>query len=183
MNNTSPEQQAAADQQQLQKKRQQLERLSRLLDDAFTIPGLNIKIGWDAIIGLIPVVGDVIGAVLSFYLILQATQLKLGAFNLFRMLINIGIELLLGLVPVLGDFFDVTWRANRKNYDLIERHIEKQLQAIPSQEKQQACPQQLPANQCPGDARGYAWYISWCWDYSVPAPFTICFPSGRPATL
>ena len=127
MKDVSPKQESAAHQEQLRKTQRRLDRLSRLLDDAFTLPVVNIKIGWDAIIGLIPVVGDVVGALLSFYLVLQAARLKLGAFTILRMLINIGIELLLGIVPVLGDFFDVTWRANRKNYELIEQHLARKL--------------------------------------------------------
>lgn len=118
--------------QELIKVRARLEKLSRLLDDVFTIPVLNIKIGWDAIIGFIPVVGDGIGAILSLYLIGQAAMLKTPPLTLVRMLLNIGIELLLGMVPVLGDFFDITWRANRKNYDLLEDYLEKRLGIEPS---------------------------------------------------
>lgn len=124
---SSASQNNAHNPEQLLKKKRQLERLSHLLDDAFTIPILKIPVGWDAIIGLIPVIGDIIGALLSFILVIQAIRLKAGTLAIFKMLLNIGIELMLGLVPVLGDFFDVTWRANRKNYALLERHLNKQL--------------------------------------------------------
>lgn len=117
----------------LKAKRNHLDKVSRLLDDAFTLPGTRITIGWDAIIGLIPVAGDVIGALLSGYLILQGMSVGLPKSTVFRMLLNIAVELLLGMVPVLGDLFDVTWRANRKNYELIDGHIEHRLQTLTPQ--------------------------------------------------
>ncbi|MDX1692755.1 MAG: DUF4112 domain-containing protein [Ketobacteraceae bacterium] len=157
MTQTPHKKPTAPDQDQLQKKQRQLKSLSHILDDAFTIPVLNIKIGWDAIIGLIPVVGDIIGALLSLYLVVQAAQLRLGAFTILRMLINIGIELLLGIVPVLGDFFDVTWRANRKNYELIDRHLAKKLRPPagkkPMARSGQQAGQETPASQGTGTRR------------------------------
>ena len=121
-NHLDPQQRA-----ELQNARSRLNRLSHLLDDAFTVPILNIKIGWDAIIGLIPGIGDAVGAILSLYLVFQGLRMKMPMLTIARMLINIVIELLLGIVPVLGDLFDITWRANRKNYALLDKQLNKRL--------------------------------------------------------
>ncbi|MCG8673133.1 MAG: DUF4112 domain-containing protein [Pseudomonadales bacterium] len=117
----------------LRAKEKHLKRLSVLLDDAFTIPGTNITIGWDAILGFLPVIGDALGAILSSYIVFQAQRIGVSGRQIFRMLLNIGIELLVGLVPVFGDFFDVSWRANRKNYLMIQTHIDQQLKQLGSQ--------------------------------------------------
>ncbi len=97
--------------------------LARLLDSAVAIPGTQIRVGADSIVGLIPGVGDVIGAVLSGYIVLVATQLGVPASVVTRMLLNIGADTLLGSVPVLGDLFDVAWKSNQKNVALIENHL------------------------------------------------------------
>lgn len=120
---------APVERQRLLSVQNRLRRLSLLLDEAFTIPVLNIKIGWDAIIGFVPVIGDLVGALLSGYLVIQAKRLGVGKMKILRMLLNIGIELVLGLVPVIGDFFDVAWRANRKNYQLLESDLERMLES------------------------------------------------------
>lgn len=121
--------------QQLIEKRQRLAKISHILDTAFTIPILNIRVGMDAIIGMVPVVGDIIGGLLSLYFIGQAIRLKTPISTIFRMLINIAIEVLVGLVPVFGDLFDVSWRANLKNYHLIDKHLTEKLDALGYQEQ------------------------------------------------
>jgi hypothetical protein len=97
--------------------------LARLLDNAIPIPGTNWKIGLDPIIGLIPGVGDMIGAVLSGYIVLEAVRAEVPAFTLARMLVNVGIDTLLGAVPALGDVFDAAWKSNVMNVALLERHL------------------------------------------------------------
>jgi hypothetical protein len=94
-----------------------------LLDNAIPIPGTNWKIGLDPIIGLIPGVGDMIGAVLSGYIVLEAVRAEVPAFTLARMLVNVGIDTLLGAVPALGDVFDAAWKSNVMNVALLERHL------------------------------------------------------------
>ena len=89
--------------------------LARLLDSAVTVPGTNIRVGADSLIGLIPGLGDVAGAVLSGYIVLVATRLGAPASVVARMLLNIGIDTLVGSVPVLGDLFDVAWKSNQMN--------------------------------------------------------------------
>lgn len=97
--------------------------LARLLDSAVTIPGTKIRFGADSLIGLIPGVGDVAGAVLSGYIVLVATQLGAPASVVTRMLMNIGLDTVVGSVPVLGDLFDVAWKSNQKNVALLENHL------------------------------------------------------------
>ena len=97
--------------------------LARLLDSAVTIPGTRIRFGADSIVGLIPGIGDVAGAVLSGYIVLVATRLGAPASVVTRMLLNIGTDTLVGSIPVLGDLFDVAWKSNQKNVALLEEHL------------------------------------------------------------
>lgn len=96
-------------------------KLSILLDDAFRIPGTNIRFGWDTLIGLVPGLGDASTAILA--LVPVATAWKLGAsrWMLARMLANVGVDALIGAIPVLGDLFDLFFRANRRNARLLKR--------------------------------------------------------------
>jgi hypothetical protein len=97
--------------------------LSKLLDNSIPIPGTGYKIGLDPIIGLIPGIGDLLGAVLSGYIILEAARAEVPAFTLARMLVNVGVDTLVGAVPALGDVFDAAWKSNTKNVALLERHL------------------------------------------------------------
>ena len=92
------------------------------MDAAIEIPGTKIKIGLDPLIGLIPGIGDGAGAVVSLYILYRAFQLGVPRSVLLRMAINIGIDTLVGSVPVIGDVFDVAWKANIKNVELIEKY-------------------------------------------------------------
>jgi hypothetical protein len=97
--------------------------LARFLDSAISIPGTSWKFGFDAIVGLIPVVGDLIGGVLSGYIVLEAVRAKVPTLTLARMLVNVGVDTVMGAIPALGDLFDAAWKANMKNVALLERHI------------------------------------------------------------
>jgi hypothetical protein len=97
--------------------------LAQLLDNSIQIPGTSWRFGFDAIVGLIPVVGDLIGGVLSGYIILEAARAEVPTLTLARMLANVGIDTLVGSVPALGDLFDAAWKANIKNVALLERHL------------------------------------------------------------
>jgi hypothetical protein len=97
--------------------------LARLLDDLIRIPGTNIGIGLDPLIGLIPGVGDVIGGLMSSYILMVAAQEGVPTSVLARMLGNIALDSLVGVVPVLGDLFDVGVKSNRRNVDLLERYL------------------------------------------------------------
>jgi Domain of unknown function (DUF4112) len=99
-----------------------LDKLSQLLDNAFAIPGTRFRIGLDGIMGLIPGIGDAAGAVLSIYVIVQATRLGLPVSALLRMVGNVALETVVGAVPIVGDIFDIVWKANTKNMALLRRH-------------------------------------------------------------
>lgn len=99
--------------------------LARVLDTVFTIPGTRIRVGLDAILGLIPGGGDVAGAALSGYIVLVAARLGAPPAVLWRMVANIAIDTAIGTVPVLGDLFDVAWKANSKNAELLDRFSEQ----------------------------------------------------------
>ena len=104
--------------------------LGKLLDNSIPIPGTPWKIGLDPIIGLIPGIGDLIGAALSGYIILEAARANVSTITLARMLLNVGIDTLVGAVPALGDVFDAAWKANMKNVALLERHLALQPDSI-----------------------------------------------------
>ena len=95
-------------------------QLARLLDSAVRIPGTNIRVGLDALLGLIPGIGDAVGAALSGYIVLAAAKLGLPKSVLARMVLNLGIDTAVGAVPILGDLFDVAFRANTRNIALID---------------------------------------------------------------
>jgi hypothetical protein len=108
-----------------------IEFLAGLLDDRFQIPGTNIRFGVDAVIGLIPGVGDAISATLSSYLIWRAHQLGASKFTLLRMAGNMAVDTVVGSVPLLGDILDVKFRANRRNLELLRRQKLKELPRQP----------------------------------------------------
>lgn len=98
-------------------------RLSRLLDSAIRIPGTEIEIGLDPVLGaLLPELGDALTAVISLTLLTVAYRERVPKLVMTRMLLNIGLDALLGAIPVVGDVFDFAFKANEKNLALIERH-------------------------------------------------------------
>ena len=99
-----------------------LRRWAVLLDSAFRIPGTRIRFGLDAIIGLIPGVGDISTPAFAGLLLLQAVRMRLPIVVQARMVLNAALDMLLGLVPILGDVADVGWKANLRNLALLERH-------------------------------------------------------------
>lgn len=98
----------------------QLSRLARLMDSAISIPGTSVRIGVDPLIGLIPGLGDFVGALISGYIVLAAAKLGVSRLVLGRMFLNLVIDQLAGTIPLLGDFFDVGWKANIRNVALLE---------------------------------------------------------------
>ena len=101
-----------------------LHALEKLLDEAFHIPGTGIRFGLDGIIGLVPGIGDVLAGLLSLVIPIAGWIRGLPYVTLVRMAVNIGIGVLVGSVPVFGDIFDIAWKANRRNYLLLTRHLE-----------------------------------------------------------
>jgi Domain of unknown function (DUF4112) len=101
--------------------RVRIERLETLLESAIRIPGLGKRIGLDAIIGLVPGVGDTAMAAMGLYLVWEARNLGASRFTLARMLGNVGVDALIGSVPIAGDVFDFFFRSNSRNLKLIKR--------------------------------------------------------------
>lgn len=99
-----------------------VEALARWLDYAFELPG-GYRFGMAGIIGLIPGIGDVIDALASLLIMVRAIQLGIPRVATARMLVNIGIEALAGSVPFVGDLFDIAFKANRRNYEILKSHI------------------------------------------------------------
>lgn len=109
-------------------KRRSMKRVravSNLLDEAFRIPGTNYRIGLDPILGLLPVGGDAASAVISLYVVLEAYLMDVPQHVLARMVMNILVDTLGGVIPILGSVFDAAWKANSRNLELLERHVEQ----------------------------------------------------------
>ena len=102
---------------------QRLRGLTHVLDNAIAIPGTRVRVGLDPLLGLLPGGGDLAGAVLSAYIVLEAARFGLPKETLLRMLTNLVLDTVLGSVPLVGDFFDATWKANSRNLDLLEAHV------------------------------------------------------------
>jgi hypothetical protein len=99
-----------------------LDKLAKLMDSQFRIPGTNIRFGWDALIGLIPGAGDVTTFLVSGYMIVVLSENGASGFVLARMALNIVIDALLGAIPVVGDLFDIAFKANQRNMTLLREH-------------------------------------------------------------
>ena len=105
--------------------RKRVEALEMLLERSFHIPGTRIPFGLDSIIGLIPVVGDLVTAAMGAYMVWEARNLGMSKWQLTRMAANVGIDTAIGAIPLLGDAFDLLWRSNSKNLRIIKRHLDK----------------------------------------------------------
>lgn len=104
---------------------QKLRALTQLMDEALPVPGTKLRVGLDFLLGLVPGMGDLAGAAISGYALLLAARLGAGASVLLRMLLNIAIDAAVGAVPLLGDLFDLGWKANRRNLQLLEQYLER----------------------------------------------------------
>lgn len=103
---------------------EQMNGLAWLLDNSIKLPIINYRIGLDALIGLIPGLGDVAGLAISSVIVLQAIRLGAPRTTLTRMVLNIVAEALIGLVPMFGDIFDATFKANARNVALLRAAVE-----------------------------------------------------------
>jgi Domain of unknown function (DUF4112) len=102
---------------------ERLDWLANILDVAFVVPGTNIRFGVEAILRLVPGIGDAAASALSVYVLYEASRLGIPKTLLARMVVNVVIEGLAGAVPVAGDVFDVAWRANRRNVALLREYF------------------------------------------------------------
>lgn len=105
--------------------RRRIEAMEQLLERSFTVPGTKFPVGLDFLIGLIPVVGDIVTTAMGAYIVWEARNLGMSKFQLARMSANIGIDTVIGMVPLAGDAFDLVWRSNSKNLRIIKRHLDR----------------------------------------------------------
>lgn len=102
-----------------------LDLLSRVLDTWFQVPGTKIRFGLDGIVGFLPGIGDFLGGAASSIIVLAAFFRGVPLITIVRMIVNLGVEVVIGTVPLLGNLFDIGWRANRRNYALLEKSLEQ----------------------------------------------------------
>src|SRR3954469_22735898 len=102
-----------------------IDALATLLDTAFLIPGTGIRFGLDALIGLLPGIGDAITTAMALYIVSEARALGAPRLLVARMIANVAIDGMVGAVPLVGDAFDVAFRANRRNMALLRGHLDK----------------------------------------------------------
>jgi hypothetical protein len=105
--------------------RERLRSLAWLLDSSIPIPGTRLTVGLDALIGLFPFIGDLVGVLLSSYILAEAARLGAPKSVLWRMAFNVGVEGVVGIVPFAGDVFDAAWKANQRNVRLLDAWIER----------------------------------------------------------
>jgi hypothetical protein len=105
--------------------RARLSRLAWLLDSSIPIPGTSFTIGLDALIGLVPVVGDIAGVLLSSYIVKEAAALGASKSVLARMALNVAVEGLIGMIPFAGDLFDAAFKANQRNVRLLSAYLDQ----------------------------------------------------------
>jgi hypothetical protein len=97
--------------------------VAKLMDSAFMIPGLNRRVGLDAVLGLVPGVGDALSAALASYIIWEARQLGLPRWTIARMIGNVAVDTAIGVIPFAGDVFDVFCKANERNLRIVHEHL------------------------------------------------------------
>ncbi len=105
--------------------RARVETLELLLERSFRVPGINVPIGLDALIGLVPVLGDLVTTALGAYIVWEARNLGMSKWHLMRMGGNVAFDTVLGLVPVVGDAADFVFRSNTRNLRIIKKHLDK----------------------------------------------------------
>lgn len=105
--------------------RRRVEALERVLERAFTVPGIRRQVGLDAVVGLVPVAGDLVAAAMGLYLVWEARNLGMSKWQLARMTANVGFDTLVGAIPVAGDLFDFLFRSNSRNLKIIRKHLDK----------------------------------------------------------
>lgn len=100
-----------------------LRALGRLLDNSIRVPGTDYHFGLDGLIGLVPGIGDAVGALLALYILNEAKKFGVSRATMARMVWNVILDLSAGAVPIVGDVFDFVWKANKKNLQLLDAHL------------------------------------------------------------
>lgn len=105
--------------------RARVEALETLLERSFRIPGINMPVGLDAIVGLVPVLGDIVTTALGAYVVWEARNLNMPKWKLWRMGGNVAVDTMIGLIPLVGDAADLLFRSNTRNLRIIKKHLDK----------------------------------------------------------
>jgi hypothetical protein len=105
--------------------RKRLEAMEALLERAVVVPGTNYRVGLDAVVGLVPVLGDVVTTAMGAWLVWEGRNLGMSKFHLARMGGNVGVDALIGAIPIVGDLFDFAFRSNSRNLRIIKRWMDK----------------------------------------------------------
>ena len=105
--------------------RQRLEAMEMLLERSFRIPGINYPIGLDAIVGLVPILGDIVTTAMGAYFVWEARNINMPKWKLWRMAGNVAIDTAVGAVPVVGDAADFLFRSNTRNLRIVKKHLDK----------------------------------------------------------
>lgn len=101
----------------------ELEQLAWLLDSSIEVPGVRFRIGVDSLLGLIPILGDLVGAAISSYILWLGARMGVPRVTLLRMSLNVALEAAAGVIPFVGDLFDMAWKANTRNVELLKAHV------------------------------------------------------------
>jgi hypothetical protein len=105
--------------------RRRIEGMEKLLENSFTVPGVNYRVGLDSVVGLVPVVGDFVAAAMGMYLVWEARNLGMPKWQLWRMSGNVALDTAVGAIPVVGDAIDFVFRSNSRNLKIVKRHLDK----------------------------------------------------------
>ncbi|WP_119304938.1 DUF4112 domain-containing protein [Dongia deserti] len=123
IDSTGPTDQRIAALKGREEAQRRLRRLARLMDSQFRVPGLGVRIGADAILGLVPGVGDVLSGAVGAYLIYEAHRLGIPRSALVRMIANVAFDTAVGALPIAGDIWDFFFRSNQRNMQILARHV------------------------------------------------------------
>lgn len=105
--------------------RRRVDLLERALERSMTLPGTKVPVGLDSVVGLVPVVGDVVTAAMGAYIVWEGRNLGLSKWQLWRMGGNVVVDTAIGAVPFVGDVFDFVFRSNSRNLRILRRHLDK----------------------------------------------------------
>ncbi|MGJ8616202.1 MAG: DUF4112 domain-containing protein [Sulfitobacter sp.] len=109
-----------------------LRKLAQKMDSAFRLPVIGVRVGWDSIIGLVPVVGDTLALVPSVFILRESRRLGAPRTLIAHMMVNTGIDFALGSIPLVGDVFDIGWRSKTRNVDLLHKHLANKAKVQPA---------------------------------------------------
>ena len=122
-NSVHPTDQRIADLKGRQEAQRRLQRIAKLMDSQIRVPGIGLKIGADAVLGLVPGFGDILTGAIGAYLIYEAQRLGIPRSAIARMVANIAVDTAIGAIPLFGDVWDFFFRSNDRNMQILARHI------------------------------------------------------------